>query len=83
MEDRTMMLEKRRLTFDEINAQSAHLLPARQLLTLIVIQNIANGLRVNVTVSNNTVALQVCAAVNAINALFAAQCARLTCKILQ
>lgn len=76
-----MMLAKRRLTCDVLSAQSAHELPARRLLTLVTITNVLNNNHVTVTVANNHVAVQVCAVVQAINALFSAQCARLTCTI--
>ena len=76
------MLVKTKLTSHAMAAQVANVLPARQLLTLVKITNVLNNNHINVTVANNQVALQVCAVVQAINALFAAQCAHLTCKIV-
>jgi hypothetical protein len=73
-----MMLQKR-FAANVISQQSALELPPRQMLTLIVIRNVLNGLHVNVNVSNNRVALQVCAAVNAINTIIAPTV--LTCRI--
>jgi hypothetical protein len=73
-----MMLQKR-FAANVISQQSALELPPRQMLTLIVIRNVLNGLHVNVNVSNNHVALQVCAAVNAINTIIAPT--TLTCSV--
>ncbi|PYX87914.1 MAG: hypothetical protein DMG68_10180 [Acidobacteria bacterium] len=76
------MLVKTKLTSHAMAAQSANALPARQLLTLVRITNVLNNNHITVTVANNQIAVQVCAVVQAINALFAAQCAHLTCKIV-
>ena len=73
-----MMLQKR-FAASVISQQSALELPARQMLTLIIIRNVLNGLHVNVNVTNNHVALQVCAAVNALNTIIAPTV--LTCKV--
>jgi hypothetical protein len=73
-----MMLQKR-FAANVISQQSALELPARQMLTLIVIRNVLNGLHVNVNVTNNHIALQVCAAVNAINTIIAPTV--LTCRV--
>jgi hypothetical protein len=73
-----MMLQKR-FAANVISQQSALELPARQMLTLIVIRNVLNALHVNVNVTNNHIALQVCAAVNAINTIIAPTV--LTCRV--
>jgi len=65
-----MVLEKKRISLDEIEAQSAFELPEREmLLVTVVITNLLNGLDVDVNVTNNKVAVQVCAAVAAISTL--------------
>lgn len=78
-----MMLEKRRLTAEALDAQTAFELPRRQMLALVnvIIKNVLNGLHVKLTVANNNVAVQVCAAVQAINTIIAPT--RLTCTIRQ
>lgn len=78
-----MMLEKKRLTAEAMESQTALELPRRQMLALVnvYIRNVLNGLHVTTTVTNNTVAVQVCAAVYAINGII--RPSRLTCKILQ
>lgn len=78
-----MMLEKKRFTSEALATQCALELPPRHMLALVnvVIRNVLNGLHVTVTVSNNRIAVQVCAAVQAINTIIAPT--RLTCKILQ
>ena len=79
------MLEKKRLTIDAIESQNAIALPRRNMLALInvLITNVSilNNNTVTVTVQNNKVAVQVCAAVNAINTIIAP--ASLTCSIGQ
>jgi hypothetical protein len=83
MEDTTMMLEKRRLTLQAMESQTALELPYRHMLSLVnvTIRNVLNGLHVTVIVKNNNVAVQVCAAVQAINNIIAPT--RLTCRITQ
>jgi hypothetical protein len=73
-----MMLQKR-FAANVISEQSALELPRRQMLTLVVIRNVLNGLHVNVNVSNNHIGLQVCAAVQAINTIIAPTV--LTCRL--
>lgn len=78
-----MMLEKKRLTAEAIESQAAIELPRREMLSLVnvYIRNVLNGLHVRVTVANNNVAVQVCAAVQLINTIIAPT--RLTCRIAQ
>ena len=66
-----MVEERRMLTADELERQFALELPDREMLGLItvVITNLLNNNTVNVTVRNNQVAVQVCAAVTAISSL--------------
>jgi len=77
------MLEKKRLTAEAIQLQTAVELPRRQMLSLVnvYIRNVLNGLHVRVTVANNNVAVQVCAAVQLINTIIAPT--RLACRIAQ
>jgi hypothetical protein len=77
------MLEKKRLTLEAIESQTAMALPSRKMLALInvVIFNVLNNLSVNVSVQNNKIAVQVCAAVQAINTIIAPS--SLTCTIGQ
>jgi len=77
-----MLLEKKRLSFDEIEAQTALELPDREMLALVRIGNVLNGLHIDVTVQNVNVAVQVCAIVDAITVqLLTAD--KLTCTLLQ
>lgn len=78
-----MLAEKKVLSLDEIEAQTALELPDREELALInvFITNVLNNLTVNVVVQNNKVAAQVCAVVNLINTLVAPN--QLTCTIMQ
>jgi hypothetical protein len=77
------MLEKKRLTIDAMDAQTAVELPRRQMLALVnvIIRNVLNGLHIRVTVTNNNVAVQVCAVVQALNSIILPT--RLTCAIRQ
>jgi hypothetical protein len=76
-----MLAEKKRLTAEALQSQTAFALPPRRMLALVnvFITNVANGLHVNVLVTNNRVGVQVCAAVNAINTIIAPT--RLTCQL--
>jgi len=76
-----MLTEKKRLTLEAMQSQTALELPRRQMLALVnvFITNVANGLHVSVPVTNNHVAVQVCAAVQAINTIIAPT--TLTCGI--
>jgi hypothetical protein len=77
------LTSKRPLTADVVNAQSTFELPERRLLALVtvVITNLLNNLSVDVDVRNNNVAVQVCAAVQALNTILVGQV--LTCEIEQ
>jgi len=77
-----MLQEKKRLSFADIEAQSAFELPAREMmLVTIVITNVLNNLSVDIDVKNNNVAVQICAAVQAINTIIAPTV--LTCEVDQ
>jgi hypothetical protein len=77
-----MLLEKRAITSEELEAQAALELPNRDMmLVTIVINNVLNNLSIEVDVRNNNVAIQVCAIVNALNGLLVGD--RLTCTIMQ
>jgi hypothetical protein len=95
-----MLLEKKALTLDDLEAQAAFELPDRNLLGLITViavdvvdvdtGDILTDV-VDITVKNNNIAVQVCAAVNAVvEALTALQLldlnvqnAEVTCSITQ
>jgi len=78
-----MLLEKERLTLDELEAQAALELPNRDMmLVTVVINNVLNNLSIDVDVRNVNVAVQVCAVVNLINTIIAPDAA-LTCTIQQ
>ena len=77
-----MFAEKKVLTFEEIETQSALELPQRMLpLITVVITNVLNGLSVSIPIQNNKVGVQVCAVVNALNTILDGD--RLTCAIGQ
>jgi len=76
-----MVHDKKRLSLDEIEAQTALELPDRELmLVTIVITNLLNNLSVDIDVKNNNVAVQVCAIVQILNANVGTL---LTCDIRQ
>jgi hypothetical protein len=78
-----MLLEKERLTLDELEAQAALELPNRDMmLVTVIINNVLNNLSIDVDVRNVNVAVQVCAVVNLINTIIAPDAA-LTCTIQQ
>ena len=65
-----MLLEKKALSLEDIEAQSALELPDREMmLVTVVITNVLNNLTVEVDVRNVNVAVQVCAAVNLLNTI--------------
>jgi len=66
-----MLLEKKRLTPEELDAQTALELPEREMMALvtIIITNLLNNLSIDVDVKNNNVAVQVCAVVTALSSL--------------
>ena len=77
-----MLLEKKALSLEDIEAQSALELPDREMmLVTVVITNVLNSLSVDIDVRNNNVAVQVCAAVNLLNTILDGD--RLTCTIEQ
>lgn len=77
-----MLAEKKMLDLDVIETQSAVELPDRTLpLVTVVITNLLNNLSVEVDVRNVNVAVQVCAAVQAINTIIAPT--TLTCDVQQ
>jgi hypothetical protein len=63
------VLEKRTVSFDELDRMAAVELPDREMLGLItvVITNVLNHLTVRIPVKNNHIAVQICAVVNALN----------------
>ena len=73
----SVLLEKKPLTLEELDAQAAMELPPRDLmLVTIVITNVLNNITVDIDVRNVNVALQICAALIASNA-------PVTCEIQQ
>jgi hypothetical protein len=77
-----MLLEKRAITSEELEAQAALELPNRDMmLVTVVINNVLNNLSIDVDVRNNNVAIQVCAIVNLLNTILDGD--RLTCTIMQ
>ena len=77
-----MVNEKRTPTVDELEAQFALELPEREMLGLVtvIITNLLNNNDIQVLVTNNKVAVQVCAAVTAISSLVSTP---LSCTIAQ
>jgi hypothetical protein len=77
-----MLVEKKHLTAEVMRSQTALQLPPRQMLALInvFITNVANNLSIRIPVQNNRVAVQVCAAVSALNTILVSP-DRLTCTI--
>ena len=85
-----LTLEKKTLTLADIDAQSALELPPRETLALVnvVVTNVLNNLTISIPIQNNHVAVQVCAAVTALNDILVntatgAPTAMLTCAINQ
>ena len=83
-----MVLEKKLLSFEDIEAQTALALPEREMMALVnvIITNVLNGLSVTIPVQNNNVTAQICLAVGSINALLVEgteAVASLTCAIGQ
>ncbi len=77
-----MINEKLQLSCADIDGQVAFELPERETLSLVtvVITNLLNDNSVDIKVTNNNVAVQVCAAVSAINTLGGIS---LSCQIRQ
>lgn len=77
-----MLLEKKALSLEDIEAQAALDLPDREMmLVTVIINNVLNNLSIDVDVRNVNVAVQVCAVVNALNTILDGD--RLTCTIQQ
>jgi len=77
-----MLAEKQKISVADIEAQAAFELPDREtMLVTVIVTNVLNNLSVDVDVSNNKVAVQVCAVVQAINTIIAPTV--LTCDIEQ
>jgi hypothetical protein len=83
-----LTLEKKTLTLADIDAQSAFELPSRETLALVnvIVNNVLNGLTINIPVQNNHVGVQVCAAITALNDILVntatgAPTATLTCTL--
>lgn len=76
------MLAKKNLTAEVMQSQTAIQLPPRQMLALInvFITNVANNLSIRIPVQNNRVAVQVCAAVSALNTILLSP-DKLTCGV--
>ena len=78
-----MVLEKRQLSLEDIEAQTALELPDREMmLVTVVITNLLNNLSVSIDVSNNQVAAQICAAVSLLDTILLAP-ENLSCSIQQ
>jgi hypothetical protein len=87
-----MVSEKKQLCVEDIEAQTALELPDRELMLVTVIVNVVDVLRdididIPITVKNNNVAVQVCAAVAAIATVLGttlgANAIQLTCELPQ
>lgn len=77
-----MLVEKKALSLEDIEAQSALELPDREMmLVTVVITNVLNNLSIDVDVRNNKIALQICAVVNLLNEILVDD--QLTCEIQQ
>jgi len=78
-----MLMEKQRLGVEELESQVALELPKRDMLALVnvFITNVLNHLTVNIPVQNNSVAVQVCAVVQALNTILVGE--SLTCHVAQ
>ena len=76
-----MLLEKKRVSLDDLESQAAFELPDREMmLVTIVITNVLNNLSIDVDVRNVKAAVQVCAIVNLIASDLGTP---LTCQIQQ
>ncbi len=59
---------KNAMTLDRLDAETALELPDREmLLVTVVVTNVLNNLSIDIPIRNNNVAVQVCAAVDAIS----------------
>jgi len=62
-----MLVDKRPLSLDALEAQTAFELPNREtMLVTVIITDVLNNLSVDVDVRNNMVAVQVCAVIAAL-----------------
>jgi hypothetical protein len=62
------LLEKKAVSFEELDAQNAFELPNREMLLItVVITNLLNNLSISIPIQNNNVAVQVCAVVELIS----------------
>jgi hypothetical protein len=76
-----VLLEKKRVSLDDLESQAAFELPDREMmLVTIVITNVLNNLSIDVDVRNVKAAVQVCAIVNLIASDLGTP---LTCQIQQ
>jgi hypothetical protein len=83
VKEKKMLLEKKTLTINDIEAETALVLPERNMMALVtvVITNLLNNLSIDVDVKNNNIAVQVCAVVQALNTILVGQ--TLECEIQQ
>jgi hypothetical protein len=84
-EELTMnLLEKKAVSFDELEAQNAFELPNREMLLVTVVIGAVNVVDVvDLVVANNNVGVQICAAVEAIQTRLLAGGTDLTCTLTQ
>jgi hypothetical protein len=62
--------EKRALSLEELEAQTALELPDREMMQIVVvITNVFNDSLLEINVRNNNIAVQVCAIVNVLNVI--------------
>ena len=79
----TTMTEKRTLDLTDLESEAGFVLPPREsMLVTVVITNLLNNLSIDVDVRNNSVAVQVCAVVQALNTILL-PAETLTCDIQQ
>ena len=71
-----MLAAKKELSIAELEAQSAMELPDREMMALVIINNVLNNNTVTIDVRNVNVAAQICAAILNNNA-------GLTCEVQQ
>ena len=65
-----MLLEKKALSLEDIEAQTALELPDREMMQIVVvINNVLNNTSIDIDVKNNNVAVQVCAIVDVLNVI--------------
>jgi hypothetical protein len=75
-------MSKKTLDLAVMDGQAAMELPERQLmLVTVIISNVLNNLRIDVDVTDNNVAVQVCAIVRVLNTILVGDSLR--CKIVQ